>query len=246
MSLNVLIVDDEFPARQELSCIFEEITNITVVGECKNGEEAYQFASTHEVDAVFLDVHMRTPEEGLDAAAKLKQLPHPPKLVFTTGFSEFAVKAFELNAVDYVLKPYSKERLELTIERMTQEESPANPLSFDKTPGPVRMPVWHNNRLLILLPEEIFFVKSDQKRKVVLCTEKGDFISNMPLKLIHQRLENSGFLRTHKSYLVNISKVREIVPWFNNTYVLVIDGCPVEDVPVAKHYIKEFNQAMGI
>lgn len=246
MALNVLIVDDEFPARQELRCIFEEITNIAIVGECKNGEEAYQFAGSQQVDAVFLDVHMRTSDEGLAAAAKIKKLPHPPKIVFTTGFSEFAVKAFELNAVDYVLKPYAKERLELTIERLTQEEPPSDAFFLDKAPGPVRMPVWHNNRLLILQPGEIFFVKSEQKRKAILCTQKGDFISNMPLKLIQQRLEKSGFLRTHKSYLVNTSKVREIIPWFNNTYVLVLDGCPVQDIPVAKHYIKEFNQAMGI
>ncbi|MDU4962141.1 MAG: LytTR family DNA-binding domain-containing protein [Sporomusaceae bacterium] len=246
MALRVVIVDDEFPARQELRCIFEEITNIVIVGECKNGEEAYALAGSQEVDAIFLDVHMRTPDEGLAIAAKIKRLPRPPKIVFTTGFSEFAVKAFELNAVDYVLKPYSKERLELTVERLTRDEAEPDSFFLDKTPDPVRMPVWHNDRLLVLQPEEIFFVKSEQKRKAVLCTTKGDFISNMALKQIQQRLERSGFLRTHKSYLVNISKVREIVPWFNNTYVLVLDGCPVEDIPVAKHYIKEFNQAMGI
>lgn len=246
--LKVLIVDDEFPARQELRCIFEEITNITVVGECQNGEEAYRIASDKEVDAVFLDIHMRVPEEGLVVAEKIKKLPNAPQIVFTTGFSEFAVKAFELNAVDYVLKPYEKERLELTVERLTQEEpensSPAP--AFDKSPDAVRMPVWHNNRLLVLQASEIFFVKTEQKRKAMLYTEKGNFMSTMPLKIIQERLENAGFLRTHKSYLVNISKVREIIPWFNNTYVLAFEGCPVQDVPVAKHYLKDFNRVMGI
>lgn len=249
MPLNVLIVDDEYPARQELRCIFEEIGNITVVAECRHGEEAYQILLTTAVDAVFLDIQMRSIDDGLVTAGKIMKLPDKPKVVFTTGFSEFAVQAFELAAVDYVLKPYSRDRLELTIARLTREERPAlqpAPVESGRLPEQVRMPVWHNDRLLVLLPSEIFFVRSEQKRKTLLYTEKGEFTTTLTLKAIQERLAYCGFLRTHKSFLVNLSKVREIVPWFNDTYMLSLEGCPVQDIPVAKHFLREFKQAMGI
>lgn len=249
MAIRVLIVDDEYPARQELRCIFEEIGNIEVVAECRNGEEAVQTLLTVSVDAVFLDIQMRTMDDGLVTAEKIMKLSAKPKVVFTTGFNEFAVQAFELEAIDYVLKPYSRERLELTIARLTREEKPAVktvPAELGRSPEQVRVPVWHNDRLLVLLPTEIFFVRSEQKRKTLLCTEKGDFITTMTLKAVQERLEHCGFLRTHKSFLVNLSKIREIVPWFNDTYILSLEGCPVQDIPVAKHFIREFKQAMGI
>jgi DNA-binding LytR/AlgR family response regulator len=249
MPLKVLIVDDEYPARQELSCIFEEIGNIEVVAECHSGEEAYRTLQEATVDAVFLDIQMRTMDDGLIAAEKIMKLPRKPKIVFTTGFSQFAVQAFELEAVDYVLKPYSRERLELTVERLTREEKAIAPPSFSdpgRPPEQVRISVWHNDRLLVLLPSEIFFVGAEQKRKTLLCTEKGDFTTTMSLKAVQERLANCGFLRTHKSFLVNMSKVREIVPWFNDTYILSLEGCSVKDIPVAKHFMQEFKRAMGI
>jgi DNA-binding LytR/AlgR family response regulator len=248
MPLHVLIVDDEYPARQELRCIFEEIGNIEVAAECRNGEEAYQTLLESDVDAVFLDIQMRTMDDGLVAAEKIMKLSRKPKIVFTTGFSEFAVQAFELEAVDYILKPYSRERLELTVERLTREEKTQLSAASDRgrLPDQVRISVWHNDRLLVLLPSEIFFVRAEQKRKTLLCTAKGDFVTSMPLKAVQERLANCGFFRTHKSFLVNMSKVREIIPWFNDTYMLSLEGCLVQDIPVAKHFIQDFKQAMGI
>ena len=248
MALKVLIVDDEYPARQELQCIFEEIGNIEVVGECRSGEEAYRTLTANRADAVFLDIQMRTIDDGLITAEKITKLPNKPKIVFTTGFSEFAVQAFALEAVDYVLKPYSRERLELTIERLTREEkiTALPPSESEQASDQVRLAVWHQDRLLVLLPSEIFFVRAEQKRNTLLYTEKGEFTTTMSLKAVQERLASCGFFRTHKSFLVNISEVREIVPWFNDTYILALEGCPVQDIPVAKHYIQQFKRAMGI
>ena len=248
MALKVLLVDDEFPARQELRCILEEIGNIEIVGECRSGEEAYRMLTEIQTDAVFLDIQMRTMDDGLATAEKIMKLPNKPKIVFTTGFSEFAVQAFEVAAVDYVLKPYSRERFELTIERLTQTGNATTlpPADSERPPDQVRVAVWHQDRLLVLLPSEIFFVRAELKRKTLLYTVKGEFTTTMSLKSVQERLANCGFFRTHKSFLVNMSKVREIVPWFNDTYILSLEGCPVQDVPVAKHYIQEFKRVMGI
>lgn len=247
MPLRVLIVDDEYPSRQELRCIFEEITNIEVVGECRSGKEAYLKVLESEVDAVFLDIQMVTMNDGLSAAEKIRKTSHPPKIIFTTGFSEFAIQAFELEAVDYVLKPYSRERLELTIERLTRKETHKKLLSqAERPPDQVRIAVWHNDRLIVLQSSEIFFARAEQKRKTFLCTATGDYVASMSLKEVEKRLLTCGFLRTHKSFLVNMSKIREITPWFNDTYNLLLDGCPVKDIPVAKHFLKNFKSAMGI
>jgi len=255
MPIKVLIVDDEYPSRQELRCILEEITNIEIVAECRSGDEAYRKVQECDVDAVFLDIQMITMTDGLVAAEKIKQVANAPKIVFTTGYSEFAIRAFELNATDYLLKPYSKERVEVTIERLTQDEAPdrnaisINPFSRtdrDRPVDSVRVPVWHNDRLIVFQPPEIFFAKAEQKRKTSLCTEKGTYVTNMPLKEVQLRLEPYGFFRCHKSFLVNLHKVREITPWFNGTYTLSIEGCPVKDIPVARHFIKDFKHAMGI
>lgn len=248
MLIRVLIVDDEYPSRQELRCILEEISNIEIVAECRSGEEACRKVQECDVDAVFLDIQMITPTDGLQAAEKIRRMSgSSPKIIFTTGYSEFAVQAFELNAVDYVLKPYSKERIEITIERLTSTED-VHKAALNMSPrlDIVRIPVWHNERLIIFQPPEIFFVKAEQKRKSGLVTAKGTFLTNMPLKDLQLRLEPYGFFRCHKSFLVNLCKVREVTPWFNDTYVLSFDGCPVHDIPVAKHFIKEFKRAMGI
>lgn len=250
MPLKVLIVDDEYPSRQELKCIFEEITNIDVIGECRSGAEASKKVLECEVDAVFLDIQMVTMNDGLVAAEEIRKMADAPKIVFTTGYSEFAVQAFELEAVDYVLKPYSRERLELTIERLTREETMdfhiKEFIQTERLPDQVRLPVWHNDRLIVLRPPEIFFARAEQKRKTLLCTARGNFVASMPLKEIQERLAACGFMRTHKSFVVNLGKIREITPWFNDTYILFMEGCPVKDIPVAKHFIKEFKWAMSI
>jgi DNA-binding LytR/AlgR family response regulator len=251
MPLKVIIVDDEYPARQELRCIFEDISNIEVVAECQNGNTAYQKVMESNVDAIFLDIQMMTPTDGLVAAEKIRRLPQPPKIVFTTGYSDFAIQAFELEAIDYIMKPYSRERIEVTIERLTREETMnirlADFLSKKEfLLDTVKLSVWYNDRLLVLQPSEIFFAQAENKRNTCLYTTRGRFISTMCLKEVQSRLESSGFFRSHKSFLVNLKKVKEIVPWFNNTYNLVIDGCPEHSIPVAKHFVKDFKHAMGV
>lgn len=251
--INALVVDDEFPARGELRCLLEEIGGIEVIGECEDGEEALEFLVKNPADVIFLDIHMSI-KDGLTVAWEILQLPHPPKIVFTTGYNEYAVKAFELNAVDYVMKPYSKKRLEQTVKKLVElkkaekwengtiyELLTKNAVTHHK-----RISVWTHDRLIVLNISQIIFAKAEGKGKTVLYTEKGNFITGFTLKEIEEKLNFSQFCRTHKSYLVNLDKIREVIPWFNNTYVLVFDGYSGEKVPVSRHYIKKFNEKMGI
>lgn len=248
MALKVLIVDDEFPARQELRCILEEIGNIQVVGECSNGKQALDFIQDHQMDAVFLDIEMPL-IDGITVTQKIFEMGDPPKIVFSTGFSEFAVRAFELNATDYVLKPYTQERLELTVARLTKGLKPEQQFStevYNNRMAPARLAVWNEERLILLEPEEeILFFKSTN-RKTIVYTQKDAIETHLLLKTLEERFVNNGFIRVHKSYIVNYTKVRELLPWFNDTYILKLKGYEGEDIPISRHFLPSFKKFMQI
>lgn len=251
MKLTAIIVDDEFPARAELKSILEEIGDIDIIGECEDGDEVIEMINARCPDVVFLDIQMRN-KDGLAAAGEIMELTYPPNVVFTTGFNRFAAQAFELNAVDYILKPYSYERVAKSISKLirtkAQQSIQASIPEPNKTPKtlPPHLCVWSKDRMIILRPSEIFFAKADENRQTLLQTEQGAMFTKLALKDLENMLTDQGFLRTHKSYMVNLNKVREVIPWFNNTYVLVLENCRETNIPVARHYIKEFNRIMGI
>lgn len=256
--LKVLLVDDEFPARAELRCLLDEIGGFSIEGECEDGEEALEMIRLKDIDVVFLDIRMSN-KDGLATAWEIIQIPDHPGIVFTTGYNEYAVKAFELNAIDYVMKPYSKRRLEQTTKKLNNEKrtkekkagQKGNNQKFEMVEKNMniengKLTVWISDRLAVIKFSEIFFVKAGNKGKAVLSTEKGVLHLNKTIKEIEERINSPKFMRTHKSYYVNTEKVQEIIPWFNNTYALILEGCPEKNIPVSRHYIKEFNQLMGI
>ncbi|MDR7868082.1 MAG: LytTR family DNA-binding domain-containing protein [Sporomusaceae bacterium] len=243
MRLKALIVDDEFPAREELACMLEESGAVEVIGALEDGEEALEFLRERPVDVVFLDIQMPT-MDGLAAAREIMALADRPRVVFTTGFSEHAVKAFELEASDYLVKPYSKERLEKAIRKIQdhyggEEKTAGLPPVGTETGG--KLPVWANGRLILLSTADIFFAKAAGKRNTLIVARKGEFATSTTLRELEAKLSKANFIRTHKSYLVNVERIEEVVPWFNNTYLLVLQDCPVRDIPVARHYVRDFN-----
>lgn len=250
--LKTLLVDDETPAREELRFLFQEIGGVSVVGECASGDEALEFIKTNAVDVVILDIQMHG-KDGLTTAWEILQQVNVPKLIFATGFSDYAVQAFELNAVDYVMKPYSKKRLEQTVEKLRHlkrdeslNKSLVEMLMKNNQQQPMRLPVWANDRLILLNPAEIFYAKAEAKRKTLLAAREGSYHTSLTLREVEDKLGDANFFRTHKSYLVNLAKIKEIVPWFNNTYMLVLEGCPDANIPVGGHFVKDFNHRIGI
>jgi DNA-binding LytR/AlgR family response regulator len=179
---------------------------------------------------------------------KLKTLPNPPKIIFSTGFDQFAVRAFELEAFDYILKPYTKTRLQATViklqkvlQNQSQQQLPSR-CNF-----PIKLSIWNNNKLLVFNPkEEIYLIKTDTSKKILIYTNKGILESNLPLKTLEEKLCPCGFLRTHKSYIVNMNKVREIIPWFNDTYILTVENCLEKEIPVSRHFIQSFKTFLNL
>ncbi|MCR4441948.1 MAG: LytTR family DNA-binding domain-containing protein [Peptococcaceae bacterium] len=246
--IKALLVDDEFPARGELRCLLEEIGHVEVVGECEDGEEAVDFVKENDVDVVFLDIKMSV-KDGVSAAWEVANLPSPPRIVFVTGFDDYAVKAFELNAVDYLVKPFSKTRLEQTICKLHEFFGSSSALpgaEFDSGVGSEIITLWSADRLVVVKIPEVFYARVEKKGKVIVCTEKGTFLTSFTLREIARKLAPPVFLQTHKSFIVNTKKIREIIPWFNKTYVLSLEGCAEEKIPVSRYYIKQFKKSMGI
>lgn len=237
--IRVLIVDDENPARKELRAILEKNTNISIVGECYNGNDTIIFLLNHEVDLIFLDIEMPS-MNGLETAKKIKEMLNAPKIIFSTGFEQFAIQAFELEAFDYILKPYTPERIFTTIQRFIKAQQSQSHTNTDKM-LPIKISVWYNNKLLVFDASEITLIKADQNKRNLIFTQSGVYETNIPLKKFEEDLRTSGFLRTHKSYIVNMDKVREITPWFNDTYILTLENCSEKEIPVSRHYIQAFK-----
>lgn len=245
MNLKVLVVDDEFPAREELKCILEELDGVTVSGECEGGEDVLAAIANDRPDIVFLDIQMRS-QDGLVTAGELLNLEMPPHIIFCTGFSQYAAQAFELNAVDYILKPYSIDRVKKSVAKVIKFRGFTEQRVQQTELRSGNICVWSSERIIVIHPEKIIFARSDEKRQTLLYTEQGNYHTKFTLKELNEMLKNRKFMRTHKSYLVNLEMVQEVIPWFNNTYILVLRNCSETNIPVARHYLKQFNQIMGI
>jgi len=245
--VRILIVDDEFPAREILKMFINEITETDEIYEREDGQEAVDFLKKHDVDLVMLDIHMSV-KDGLAAAEEINRLKNPPLIVFTTGYGEYALKAFEKKAVDYIMKPYSKDRLKQTFERIAELGvgacSRGDMDNWYMKKG--KIPVWSKDRLVVIDVNDILFVTPHSKGKVTLVTRDGEFVYKANLGSIEKCFDSKSFIRVHKSYVVNLEEIEEILPWFNSTYMLSMKNYGGDNIPVSRHYIKDFKTATGI
>lgn len=245
--MRILIVDDEFPAREILKMFISEIIEIDEIHECEDGQAAIDFLEKHEVDLVMLDIQMNV-KDGLTAAKEINMLKHSPLIVFTTGYGEYALEAFERKAVDYIMKPYSKERLKQTFERiselgLTACSSGDQDNRFNQKG---KIPVWLKDRLLVIDLRDILYITPHSKGKVTIMTRKDEFVYRANLGDVETCFRSNAFLRVHKSFVVNLVEIQEILPWFNSTYMLKLKNYSGETIPVSRHYIQSFKIATGI
>ena len=244
MSLTALIIDDEPLARQELQYLLEHAGGVEVLALGTNGIEAVDLIRTHKPDVVFLDVQM----PGLDGFGVLKKLLDRkvpmPQVVFATAFNQYAVRAFEVNAVDYLLKPFDRKRVMQTIEkaqtrRSAQSESGSGPqkaaaatdaaakldallrLVEEQAQAPTaratttgKVVVRAQSRLLLVDQKEICFAAIEEGTISVVTPTVEGHSNCRTLEELQSQLEPEMFWRAHRSYLVNIQHIREVVPWF--------------------------------
>ncbi|CAG7644311.1 Sensory transduction protein LytR [Paenibacillus solanacearum] len=246
--LKAYIVDDEPLARDELAYLLRRTKRVEVVGEAESMDEALDHIQKLEPDVVFLDIQLAE-DSGLDVARKLADARHRPEIVFATAYDEYALKAFELNAADYILKPFDERRIQQTVEKMLRlqqrhDGAAASP-AVQKSGLPEKtdkLAVLVEDRILLVNISRIVYI-SAAEGKTVIVTEDQRYTVNEPLVHYEQKLQHTPIVRVHRAYLVNLDGIVEIQPWFHSTYNLVMkDG---SSVPVSRTYMKELKQLIG-
>jgi DNA-binding LytR/AlgR family response regulator len=262
MSLTALIIDDEPLARQELQYLLEGAGGVELLGFGTNGIEAVELIRSRKPDVVFLDVQM----PGLDGFAVLKKLldrkAPMPQVVFATAYDQYAVRAFEVNAVDYLLKPFDQKRVKQTIEkaqaRLVAPGESASDAKLDallrlmgeqaQAPKPQsgKVVVRAQNRLLLVDQREICFASIEEGTiSVVTGTVEGQ--SNCrTLEELTEQLDGEAFWRVHRSFIVNIQHIREVVPWFKSSYQLRMDDPKKTEIPVSRAQTKRLRELFNL
>ncbi|HYL64140.1 MAG TPA: LytTR family DNA-binding domain-containing protein [Candidatus Methylomirabilis sp.] len=255
MPINTIIVDDEKPAREELAFLLRSFPEVNVIGQGKNGVEAVSLIKEHAPDLVFLDVQM----PGLDGFGVLKKLVEKkmkmPHVVFATAFDQYAVKAFDVNAVDYVLKPFDRTRISKalqrarkaldsetsTTEKLEQLVSQMSQLGPRERPERVKVLVKVQQRLLLVDAEDMIFATIDGGEIYIVARDIEGSSNYRTLDELQATLDTDTFIRPHRSFLVNVRFVKEVVPWFNNSYVLKLEDKKNTEVPVSRVQAKRLK-----
>ncbi|CAI2149235.1 LytR/AlgR family response regulator transcription factor [Serratia fonticola] len=244
--MKAIIVEDEFLAQQELTYLINKHSNIIIEATFEDGLDVLKYLQTHQVDAIFLDINIPS-LDGVLLAQNISKFAHRPSIVFITAYKEHAVEAFEIEAFDYILKPYHEARIITMLQKLealhsrpaqTQEPSaPANRTSHS-------INLIKDERIIVTDINDIYYAAADEKVTRVY-TRREEFVMPMNITEFYQRLPEEFFFRCHRSYCVNLSKIREIVPWFNNTYILRLSDLDFE-VPVSRSKVKAFRQLMRL
>ncbi len=234
--LKALVVDDEAPARSELRFLLDDAGGIEVVGEASNAQEALQLIKAIPYDVIFLDIDMPG-LSGMHLAEALTTFERQPAIIFVTAHSEHAVKAFEVAATDYLVKPVEVERLRTAIDRlMPTEEAPVRV---------ERIPVEKAGRKLLLQVGEIFYVMAKDDYSYIYTNEER-YLSTISLAQLESKLEAQGFFRVHRRFVVNLSQVKEIVPMYGGTMLLTLKDKAGTQVPASRRRVPALKRALGL
>lgn len=248
MKLRALIVDDEAPARAHLRDLLAEFENVELVGEASTAQEAESLLRAVEHDLVFLDICMPG-MDGIEAAAVFSELPKPPFLVFTTAHEEYAAKAFDLGAGDYVLKPISRARLQKAIHRAWERRMSADAHGAEVLGREARrleyVTARQDHRMILVGVADIVFLSVRGETVFVHTASDAHVVLAPSLDQLEQGLVGQHFFRTHRSYLVNLRQVEEVVPLFNRTYELVMKDVRRSRVPVSRRKAVELRGLLG-
>jgi two-component system LytT family response regulator/two-component system response regulator LytT len=249
--MSAIIADDEPLARDELRFLLDEIGDVEVVGTASNGLEALELIDKLDPALAFLDIQM----PGLDGLGVVRRLREnqidPPHIIFSTAFDQFAVEAFRLEAMDYLLKPVDRERLAATLARARRAVADRITEAVAAAPAPgkpafTRLVVRSGNRNLVIGPEELVYA-TIANGVITLVAAQAEGQSNYrTIEELQAALDPDMFWRAHRSYLVNVNRIREVVPWFKSTYQLRMDDKKASEIPVSRLQSRRLREMLNL
>jgi two-component system response regulator LytT len=259
--LRAVVVDDEQLAREELCFQLDRVGGVEVVGQAGNGVDAVRIITDSEPDLVLLDVQMPG-LTGFEVARRLLDGNLDAHIVFVTAFDQYALEAFEVNAVDYLLKPVEPRRLEQAIEKVRRRVPPAG----DRPKGPIgheelerllqlvadrrelqeQLAVKVGERFLLISADEIVHASVENDAIVVVTGTVSGTSNYRTLDELQTKLDPAVFWRVHRSHLVNIQKIKEIVPWFSRNYILKMKDAKGSEIPVSRSQTRRLRDYLRL
>jgi two-component system, LytTR family, response regulator LytT len=250
-----VVVDDEPPAREELCYLLEQVGGVEIVGQAGNGIEALSLIESARPHAAFLDIQMPG-LTGFEVARLVTERQVQTHVVFVTAFDQYAIDAFEVNAVDYLLKPVEQDRLERAVQRLASRVGTAV-ASDDRVERAIRLAAerqQQRSQLAVKVGDHILLVHAED---LVYASMEGDIIQVVTSQLtgtsicrtldeLQARLNPAVFWRVHRSHLVNINKIKEIVPWLSRNYVLRMADPKNSEVPVSRSQTKRLRDYLRL
>jgi len=256
-NLTALIVDDEQPARDELAFLLQGFPDLEIVGQGKNGVEAVNLIRELNPHLVFLDVQM----PGLDGLGVIRKLQEKkvklPLFIFVTAYDNYAVQAFEVNAVDYLLKPIARSRVEKALSRarkMIEGTGPTDQKIDRLVEMLERRPLPQKNKLVVKAGGRLYLLDSDE---IVYASIEDGVISIVTRELegqsnfrtveeLQNTLDPKVFWRVHRSYLINVNRIKEVIPWFKSSYQLKMDDRKHTEIPVSRAQTRKLRELLNL
>ena len=255
MDLRAVVVDDEQLARDELGYLLGQVEGVEVIGQAGNGAEALSTIERLQPDVVFLDIQMPG-LTGFEVARRMVDGGGSPHIIFVTAYDQHAIEAFEVNAVDYLLKPVDPARLLLAVQRARTRVATARPLSdeierivrlvAERQGRRERLAIKVGERFMLVQAEEVVFASLNDEGIVVVTNQHTGTSNYRTLDELHERLDPSVFWRVHRSHLVNINKIKEIVPWFSRNYILRMKDAKSTEIPVSRTQTRRLREYLKL
>ncbi len=255
MDLRAVLVDDEQLARDELGFLLGQVGGVEVVGQAGNGVEALTTIDRLQPDVVFLDVQMPG-LTGFEVARRMLDANASSHIVFVTAYDQHAIEAFDVNAVDYLLKPVDPARLMLAVQRTRTRLASARPLHdqierivqlvAERQGRKERLAIKVGERFMLVQAEEIVFASLIDEGITVVTDQHSGASNYRTLDELQERLDPSVFWRVHRSHLVNINKIKEIVPWFSRNYILRMKDEKATEIPVSRTQTRRLREYLKL
>lgn len=240
--IRCIIVEDEFPAREELKFFIKNNKNFQLEGEFDNPIEALKFIENLEVQAVFLDINMPG-LDGMSLGRLIQRLAPETRLVFITAYKEYAVEAFEIKAFDYLLKPYSEERIGEVLNRLADEIKLPKKSEVSQKENK-KIAVNLEDRIVVISTEDILYIEASEKESNIVLPGIV-YKSKLKISQLEEILSEKMFFRSHRSYIVNIDHIVEIEPWFNGSFIIKVEKAGF-NIPVSRNKVKELKEILNM